>query len=245
MNDPAEDFLSIDETSYIWYPLIKTICNNKDTAEIHYKLGNNTKGPIGDAGISPLLEYVPKTYYASGEDANYNSVSVNPYFRFKAIFKDLLSSENSSNYEIICDIIMHILANLDIVCGMSRRDFLIMIIMEEIDEGYYGCEAVKLFNTVEKRALADVLIMFYNTSDSLGCLTALFKMILTDFQIVLKDNEEFVFYNRFPFDEQNNEKIKFIIKLFLPIGFPYVIHWRYSYGYVGYSESMNCEEFVL
>jgi len=245
MRDPVETFFTIDETGYIWYPFIKSICNNKDIVNIHYKLGgSNTKDFVGNAAISPFLEYVPKTISASNDD-DYSTVDVNPYFRFKKVFKDILNTENNLNYEILCDIIMHTLVNIDRICGMNRRDFLIMTIIDEIDEGYYGSEAVKLFNTVEKRFLAEVLIMFYNTSDSLSCLTALFKMILTDFQITLKDNEEFIFYNPDPFDKQKVEKIKFVIKLFLPIGFPYTIHWRYSYGYVGYSESMNCEEFVL
>ena len=246
MNDPTDVFFNIDETGYIWYPFIKTIRNNRNTTKIHYKLGNSTKGSIGNAAISPLLEYVPETIYTSSdEETDYSTVYVNPYFRFKAIFKDILNSEINSNYEVLCDIIMHILVNIDIVCGMSKRDFLTMIIMDEIDKGYYGTEIAKLFNTVEKRALAEILIMFYNTSDSLGCLTALFKMVMTDFQIIIKDNKEFVFFSPSPFDKQNNEKVKSIIKLFLPIGFPYVVHWRYSYGYIGHSECMNCEEFVL
>lgn len=245
MSDPMEVFFTSDETGYIWYPFIKAICTNKDTTDIHYRIGNNTKGSIGDACVSPLLEYVPKTTYASGEDDDYSAVDINPYFRFATIFKDMLTAENEFNYALINDVIMHTLVNIDRICGMSKRDFLIISIIDEIDKGFYGSGAGKLFNMIEKRALAEILIMFYNSTDSISCMRALFKTIMTDFQIIIKENEEFVFYNPNAFDEQNHEKIKLIIKLFLPIGFSYVIHWGYSYGYIGYSESMNCEEFVL
>jgi len=246
MKDPIETFFTMDETGYIWYPFIEALCHEKDAVGIHYRLGHNTNSLIGNASISPFLEYVPKTLYSSNEDASdYRTVDVNPYFRFKKIFKDILNSESNANYEIVCDLIMHILVDIDRICGMNRRDFLITMIVDGIERGHYGREAIQLFNMVEKRVLAEVLIMFYNTSDSLSCLKTLFTMIMTDFDIILKDNEEFIFYNPYPFDQQNNEKIKFIIKVLLPIGFPYVIHWRYSYGYIGYAESMNCEEFVL
>ena len=99
---------------------------------------------------------------------------------------------------------------------------------------------------VEKRALVESLIMLYETSNSFRSLDALLNKIMTDFNIRLRDdNAEVVFYNPYEFDEREEKKLRFIIKLFLPINVPYVIHWQYTYGIIEHDQNMLLEEFVL
>jgi hypothetical protein len=139
------------------------------------------------------------------------------------------------------------LAHIDRICGMSRRDFRILLIMQEIADGCYGnrADVYKLFSTPEKRALAESLIMLYETGNTLRSLDALFGKIMTDFELRLRDNEEVVLYNPYGFMEKEDRKLRFILELFLPIDFPFVIHWRYTYGTAGHDESMIMERFVL
>jgi len=119
--------------------------------------------------------------------------------------------------------------------------------MEEIKNGCFGDteDAFTLFNTIEKRVLAEGLIMLYETSNSFRSLDALLSKIMTDFNIRLRDNTEVVFYNPYEFDEREEKKLRFIIKLFLPINVPYVIHWQHTYGIIEHDQSMLLEEFVL
>ncbi|MCL1981764.1 MAG: hypothetical protein FWG53_01560, partial [Clostridiales bacterium] len=120
------------------------------------------------------------------------------------------------------------------------------LIVKEIESGCYGdTSAFQLFSIAEKRSLAEMLIMLYETSNTLRCLDTLFHMIMTDFDVRLRDDEEVEFYNPYRFDEREDEKLKFIIKLFLPVGFPYVVHWQYTYGTIGHDESMVLGRFVL
>jgi hypothetical protein len=130
---------------------------------------------------------------------------------------------------------------------MRRRDFHLLAVIKEIENGCYGSvdKTFKLFTLVEKRALAEALIMLYKTANCMRSLDKLFNMIMTDFYIRLKDKEEVVFYNPFGFDTREDKKLRFIIKLFLPIEFRFVIHWEYTYGSVDHDESMAIDGFVL
>ena len=202
--------------------------------------------------VSPLLEYMPLALYdpdnaVSLEDKLMHA-DVNPYHRFTSIFNHILLPERHDHNDlIICDIVTHMLAHIDRICGMCRRDFRILVIIEEIENGCFGGmkEDFRLFSTAEKRALAECLLMLYESSNSIRCLDTLFSIIMTDFEVRLRDNEEVVFYNPYGLNKKEDKKLHFIIKLFLPIDFPYVVHWQYTYGSVDHDESMILESFVL
>ena len=248
--------------NFIWYPLIEAIQADYDTTKINYRVRDKTFFDIVDGEtvrisadahhVSPLLEYMPLALYDPDKTIKLEDklarVDVNPYHRFTNIFSNILLADRYDHNDlIVCDIITHMLANIDRLCGMRKRDFRIYIIIDEIERGCFGDsrEVFRLFTVKEKRALAEGLMMLYETSNNLRCLDALFRIIMTDFEVRLKDNNEVVFYNPYGFNEQEHKKLQFIIKLFLPVGFSYAIHWQYTYGSVEHDESMMLESFVL
>ncbi|MCL2151753.1 MAG: hypothetical protein FWH57_02160 [Oscillospiraceae bacterium] len=248
--------------NYIWYPLMEAIQADYDTTKINYRVcdklffeqweDETIRIEARAHHISPLLEYLPIALYDPDNNVKLEDklarVDVNPYHRFTSIFTNILHPDRHDHNDlIVCDIMTHMLAHIDRICGMCRHDFRILIVINEIEKGCYGDsrEVFSLFSTLEKRALAEGLIMLYNTYNSLRSLDTLFNVILTDFEVRLRDNVEVVFYNPYGFDEREDKMLKFIIKLFLPIDFPYVIHWQYTYGSVDCDESMMLERFVF
>ncbi|MCL1810049.1 MAG: hypothetical protein FWG42_09845 [Clostridiales bacterium] len=248
--------------NYIWYPYIEAIQTEYDMTKLCYRvcekvffvqLGDETvKMPAGAHQISPLLEYVPVAMHDPDkvvkQETRLSRLDVNPFFRFGKIFNNILNPERTDHNDlVVCDVITHLLAHIDRICGMSRRDFRLLLIVKEIENGCYGSDtsAFRLFSVTEKRALAEMLIMLYETTNTLRCLDNLFHMIMTDFDVRLRDDEEVEFYNPCRFDKREDEKLKFIIKLFLPVGFSYVVHWEYTYGTIGHDESMVLGRFVL
>ena len=233
--------------NYIWQILIKAIERDIDPAGIHYAV-NHSRG--GDCHISPWLEHMPM----AGEDV-LSHADTNPYFSYEAIFKDILrpgpaeNQRDDINRAAVCDLIMHTLADVARVCGMCKRDFYILLIIRDIENGCFG--APPPFSEAEKRALAETILLWYKTADSLQCLRALLTAILTDFYIMVKNNEEIVFYNPHPFNRnssqsrQTERKLRFVADLFLPIDYPYTIHWRYTYGLIGKDDNMRIGAFVL
>jgi len=248
--------------NYIWYPLIEAIMADCDTRRISYRVcdkvffdsyGDETVRINANAHhVSPLLEYLPLALYdpdnAVSLEDKLAHADVNPYHRFTSIFAHILSPERyDQNDLIVCDIITHMLAHIDRICGMCERGFLILIVIDEIEDGCFGDmkDDFRLFSTTEKRAFAECLLMLHGSANSIRCLDTLFHMIMTDFEVRLRDNEEIVFYNPNGFDEKEDKKLQLIIKMFLPIDFPYVVHWRYTYGSIDHDESMVLESFVL
>ena len=249
--------------NYIWNPLIEAIQHGYDIRKIKYRLRDRKfVFDIGDdqvyydAGayqVSPLLEYLPKVVYdpngTSSLEDKLSRVDVNPYHRFGFIFEHILRpGRNDPNDLVVCDILAHMLADVDRICGMYKRDFRMILIMEELERRFAsgdGPGAYALFSVMEKRALAEILIMLYKTANSIRCLDALFGMIMTGFDVRIRDNREVVFYNPGWLDEQENKKLQFIIDLMLPIDFAYVIHWRHTYGSIGHDVSMVLGDFLL
>lgn len=248
--------------NYIWYPLIKAIEKDYDTTKIHYNLRDeealfsvgedeHSHGAF-DYRISPLFEYLPAILSDPSNavkfDDKFSVVDINPYHRFAKIFNHIiLPDRNDTNDLIICDILTHILAHIDRICGMSKRDFLIVMIMDGLEKSCYGIanNYYGLFTVPEKRSLAEALIMMYETTDCLRSLDVLISMIMPDFRVRIRDDEEVVLYNHFGYNEKEDKKLKFIIKLFMPITIPYVIHWQHTYGTIGQDRGMELEEFVV
>jgi len=248
--------------NYIWYPLIIAIEYEYDISKIHFQVKDkefycDTTDKefvynAEDHRISPLFEYLPTILYDPSSvvnlDDKFSYIDINPYYRFGDIFKHILHPDrDDTNDLVICDIVLHILAYVDRICGMSKHDYKVMIIINEIEQGCYGetNDVFRLFNLKEKKVLAESLIMLYETENCFRSLDTLFNRIMTDFKIGLRDNQEIVIHHPYEFDEQKNKKLLFILKMFLPIGFPYVIHWHYTYGIVGHETSMVMEEFFL
>lgn len=229
--------------SYIWNALIEAIQTDFCIAKIQYT--------VSGSRVSPYLEYLPVVLYdperRSSPEERLSQIDINPYHRFGEIYKHILNPERGDpNDAVLCDLITHVLAEVDRICGMCKRDFQIMLVMKDLDDGCFGdAKSVQLFTVVEKRAIAEALIMFFRTSNSLRCLDTLFNMILTDFEIQIRDNREIVFYNPFAYDGLMDKKLRFIINLFLPVEYPYVIHWQKTYGTIGRDISIMLEEFVL
>ena len=247
--------------NFIWNPFIEAIKAGYDMTKINYRLdrprtdgfdGNDVFTPADAHQVSPYLEYTPVALLDPdsiiSKEEKFSRVDVNPYIRFGKIFSHILDPERSEPNDLaICNIITHMLAHVDRICGMDKRNFRVRLIAREIEGGCYGkcTEAFQLFSASEKRALAEALIRLYETSDVLKCLDALFHTIMTDFRVHVLGDFEVVFYNPYPYDEQEDEKLQFIIQIFLPMDFEHVVHWQYTYGTVEHDVSMMLEGFVL
>ncbi len=69
--------------------------------------------------------------------------------------------------------------------------------------------------------------------------------MLPDCEIYIREGEEFVFYMRQPWEETAEKKLRYLIRLFLPLSCLCTIHWTKTYGVVGYEDTMQLEDFVL
>lgn len=93
--------------------------------------------------------------------------------------------------------------------------------------------------------VAEWLLRFYHTADAAGSLSGAVHALLPICEIYIREGEEFVFYMRQPQDENEERRLQFLIRLFLPLECSGTIHWTQTYGVLGYDETMQMEDFIL
>lgn len=230
------------QSNQIWAPYLAMLQQEKDLSRLHYTVKNNR--------VSPFLELLADSLHGNGnyEDGR-AQLDVNPYVRFFPIFDPLLTPDDLGYDEFeqaLSDILLHYLADLDIKMGMCRHDFYICLLMRDLDDGVYGgLEELRVFTKMEKRVIAEWLLTFYHTGDGPCSLSGAAGLLLPVCVIYIREGEEFVFYMRQPYDEAEEKKLRFLIRLFLPLACFCTIHWTRTYGVLGYEETLQMEDFIL
>jgi len=230
------------ESNQIWAPYLTMLQQERDPSRLHYHVKNNA--------VSPYLELLAESLYGNGTYGDgLARLDVNPYVRFFSIFDPLLTPDNRGYEEFdeaLSDIILHALADLDIKMGMCRYDFQLKLLVRDLEQGVYGgLPQLAVFNGMEKRTIAEWLLRFYHTADGPDSLSGAVHALLPDCEIYIREGEEFVFYMRQPQDETDENKIRFLIRLFLPLSCSCTVHWTQTYGVLGYEETMQMEDFIL
>ena len=230
------------ESNQIWAPYLSVIRNGGDLPRLHYTVKHTR--------VSPYLEMQADSLHGNGTSEDGQArLEVNPYVRFFSIFDPLLTSEDLGYEEFeqaLSDIMLHVLADLDLKMGMCRHDFYIRFFMRDMEQGVFGgANELAVFSVTEKRMAAEWLLSFYRTNDASASLLGAVHAVLPDCEIYIREGEEFVFYMRQPWEETAEKKLRYLIRLFLPLSCLCTIHWTKTYGVVGYEDTMQLEDFVL
>lgn len=231
----------MEDRNQIWGPYLAIKQQEKSTAGLHYKVKDNR--------VSPYLELQADDLYGNRYDKGYSKLDVNPYIRFFSVFDSLLTPDDLGYEEFnqaLSDIFLHYLADMDLKLGMCKQDFYLGFLVKDIEEGAFGGIGwLGEFTGIEKYEVAKWLLCFYQTGDSAYCLSGAAKKLLPSCEIVIREGEEFVFYMREPQNVHTEKRLFFLIQMFLPFSFAYVVHWTETYGVIGYEETMQLGSFVL
>ena len=234
--------------------LIQAVHDGLEPSDIYFAAFRNN--------VSPHLEMLANVSLHTNLNKNMLlEVDVNPYMRFSKIFHAFTETElgnaeqqepliNVSEYkefnEAMIDVMLHYLAKVDWITGLTKQDLHIKLIVKDMESGIFGdIKTVEMMNDREKIVLADQLLALYRTGDSISCLLRAISKIFSYCQAVVKDGEELVFYFREPQNTEIDAKIRFVTRLFLPISVDFSIHWLLTYGIVDYDNTMFIEEFIL
>lgn len=226
------------DINQIWGPYLALVQQDISPGKLHYTVKNNR--------VSPYLELQADNLYGN---SSFQKLDVNPYIRFSSIFEPLVTPDDLGYEEFsqaLSDIILHYLADLDLKAGMCKQDFYTAFIARDMENGVFGgTDMLALFTTAEKWKIARILLCFYKTADSVYCFSLALKKLLPACEILIHEGEEFVLYMREIQNETESKKLLFLIRLFLPLSFPYTIHWDKTYGITGYNETMKLGSFII
>ncbi len=180
-------------------------------------------------------------------------IEVNPYYRYFEIFKDLFNINNDEDVELretFFDIVMHFIANIDAMSGMTRREFYLRFVIDDISNGILG-ERIKekfgIFSYNEKIIIAENLIKMYKTGQTLYLLKDTVRRIFVNTTIYAnyETSDELLFYIPYVMSEMNEAKMSFIEEFFLPIRFRTEMYWEDHFGVIGSDKTMKIDSIAI
>lgn len=111
--------------NYIWDLLVRAGRSGIKRSDIHF---------VPAKVYSPYMELSHADLNAAAVE---QEVEVNPYYRFYDIFRDLFDPNNAEDSELretLFDLIIHFLAELDLMQGMNKREYQIRFTLREMQE---------------------------------------------------------------------------------------------------------------
>ena len=200
--------------------------------------------------FSPYLEL-------SFEDLNDysvpNAVEVNPYYRFLTVFKDYFDPDYDGDVVIreeLFNLIIHYLAELDTYMGMTKRDYEIILAIDDIEYGLYGDElreGFSMFSLLEKKVVAENLLRFHVLGEGVYLFQDTVRKLYKKAMIYgnLTDKDLLMVHLLVEEAKAHRIRIKTLENLFLPYHYEVEIYWIHLFGITGIDGAMKMEEMVM
>lgn len=227
--------------NYIWDLVVKAEKLGLSRKDIYFKLAYT---------FSPYMELCLENLNSTTID---QTVEVNPYYRYDAIFKELFSLDNNQDMEsrqVLFDLVLHFLAEIDLLQGMNKKEYYIQFVLKDIAEGLYGesaKEKIKLFTTHEKELIAINILRLYETGEAIYLLKNTMRKLFKDCIIYAKceEKDELLIYIGKKRCNLIESKIELILQIFLPIRFQATLYWDNHFGLIDIDKTMKIDKIAL
>lgn len=227
--------------NYIWDLLIRAQQSGIDKRDIQFACASS---------FSPYMELSLTTLNSRIIEPN---VEINPFYRFHEIFGELCDhscADDEELHEVLFDIVVHFLAELDLMQGMNKREFYIRFIIADLEKGVFGSRVMKkfaLFSSTEKEAIGHNLLRLYETGEAVYLLKDLVRKLLCNTILYAKSGREneLLFYLGQERDAAVQSKIELLQELFLPFWYTVELIWDDHVGIIGVEETMRLGETAL
>lgn len=224
--------------NYIWELAIKAKNQGYNENDIYFKKGDK---------FSPYMELSMENL---NEKDILSEIEINPYYRYYNIFHELFSPdfiENKEIIEVIHDLTIHHLKDIDLFMGMSKREYYINFIINDLKNGIFGeyvKEKLSFFSNYELKIVANNLLNLFVTGEGVYLLKDTIKKIFTNTYIFSNaaERDEVIFFLRTKETKEKSEKISVIKYLFLPFKYTVLIYWEHIFGIIGIDELMKNDE---
>lgn len=181
------------------------------------------------------------------------TVEINALFRFGGIFRELLHKDLTQFPEFqkfLFDAVLHMLAETDLHHGLSKREFYIRKIAQEIAEGGFGAAVAQAFTAIlpEKRdRLAALTLSQIQTGATLFYFRKAVLILFPDAIIyqVKADRKQILVYVGTEKTEDLEKEAVFLKDMFLPVNYQLRIFWEHHFGVIGVGSTMQIGEIEI
>ena len=150
----------------------------------------------------------------------------------------------------LTNLIIHMLAENDARRGMTKEEYYKKLLIRDIQSGVFGNEAINVFvhmEQEEQNKLMSGWLRSYRTGSSLAIFIDMIHSLI-DNSIVYHNNdfpEELLVYTSSRKNDELEQRLKFLIELFLDIQYHIEIYYEYHFGIIGIEDTMQIDEIAL
>jgi len=185
-------------------------------------------------------------------------VPINPLMRFAPIFQfvlhpDVMAAlfrEHQQFIIIFFDALMHMLVESDLCHGMTKQEFYVRQVRNDMRSGEYGKvvkEGMETLDREQQLFIANEMYSVINIGSSLISFSRVMKRIFPDCFIYQSRKRPRTVYVYLPENENDNlsRQWHMIKDTFLPLDIDIKIFWRYHFGIMGLDPAMELNEIAL
>ncbi|VYT64548.1 Uncharacterised protein [Roseburia intestinalis] len=227
---------------YIWEVVLAAEKNGIREADLRYEVAE-VRSPYLEVSFSDL----------NTQTVEQTVVEVNPFYRFFDIFSEILDI-NQKGYEktreIFVDTVFHYLALTDLRMGMSKKDYYLKFLAEELESGQFGSKAkaaIQLFSSYEKKYIVLAIMDVISSRNYREIFKWLFQEIYQD-SIIYKSmdcaNELYIYVGSAETQEER-KRVQFLLDTFLPIGVRTEVFYQEHFGILEIEETMILDKVLL
>jgi hypothetical protein len=187
------------------------------------------------------------------------TVEINALYRFSHIFQELLHPELLARPEnrdlaecaaCFFDVVMHLLSEIDLKHGLTKRECFVRQLRRELLDGVYGREAAAAAAVMDRKlqfCLTNELLTQIQTGSSLRIFRRAVRITFAG-SLIYQSNyngKELLLYLGEKETKEKAQIIKFLLDLFLPFGFSARLFWEHHFGIIGVDAVMQPDAIAL
>lgn len=233
--------------NFIWDIVLQAAKDDFESEKLFFKPAEN---------FSPYIEQSFKSINQRHVE-NIN-VEINPLYRFAPIFEYILHPdvinlifENQRQCILFYfDLITHILAEIDLCHGMTRREFYIRRIRRELLAGVYGevaREGMENLSREQQISIADELLKVFETGSSVKSFCNIMKQIFEGciiYQDIQHPQKIYAYIGK-ERDEQLQKQWQLIRETFLPLDMEVREFWAEHFGILDIDETLKINSIAI
>lgn len=185
---------------------------------------------------------------AEGPDIEYN-----PLYRFDAMFHDLLRKDFTESpvfQDYLFDAVSHLLVQVDLHHGLTKRAFYVRRLMLEMEQGGFGPSIAAHLQAVDpdkRERLSSLALTQLQTGSSLLLFRKAVVLLFPDALLYQEryDPKQILLFIADKKDERLEHHTRLVEELFLPISHRLRVFWEHHFGVIGVDATMHTDNIEI
>jgi len=177
------------------------------------------------------------------------TIEINALCRFSAIFQGILHPEMKIMPEFrkyLFDLAMHLLCEIDLYQGITKQEFYVRRLSQEIVSGAFGKECARDYAPLPvplKNQLSVLLLSQLRTGASLYMFRKAVLVICPEAMLyqLKEEREQLLLYLGRKKTKQYEHRVQFVTNTFLPIHYQIRIFWEHHFGVLEVDATMQLD----